>query len=66
VDLSKEDVNEWVLGLPRTLWEFGEKDTRGSEVRHDLAPEDIWPNDASTRLVDCVAGATEDEPKEVV
>ncbi|KAF8603928.1 hypothetical protein BDV93DRAFT_606304 [Ceratobasidium sp. AG-I] len=32
VGLDKESVKEWVLGLPRTVWEFGEKDVRGTEV----------------------------------
>ncbi|CAE6437863.1 unnamed protein product [Rhizoctonia solani] len=30
--LDTADVREWVLGLPRTAWEFGEKDLRGTEI----------------------------------
>ncbi|CAE6414122.1 unnamed protein product [Rhizoctonia solani] len=30
--LDNADVREWVLGLPRTAWEFGEKDLRGTEI----------------------------------
>ncbi|KAJ1301416.1 hypothetical protein OPQ81_008676 [Rhizoctonia solani] len=30
--LDNADVREWVLGLPRTVWEFGEKDLRGTEI----------------------------------
>ncbi|KAH7334574.1 hypothetical protein B0J17DRAFT_673909 [Rhizoctonia solani] len=30
--LDNADVREWVLGLPRTAWEFGEKDLKGTEI----------------------------------
>ncbi|KAG8763449.1 hypothetical protein FRC11_003667 [Ceratobasidium sp. 423] len=30
--LDNADVREWVLGLPRTAWEFGEKDLGGTEI----------------------------------
>ncbi|QRW24482.1 Testis-expressed sequence 10 protein [Rhizoctonia solani] len=30
--LDNAEVMEWVLGLPRTAWEFGEKDPRGTEL----------------------------------
>ncbi|CAE6450981.1 unnamed protein product [Rhizoctonia solani] len=30
--LDNADVREWVLGLPRTVWEFGEKDLKGTEI----------------------------------
>ncbi|KAG8687126.1 hypothetical protein FRC08_012148 [Ceratobasidium sp. 394] len=32
VGLDREIVKEWSLGLPKAVWEFGEKDTRGSEI----------------------------------
>ncbi|QRW12075.1 Testis-expressed sequence 10 protein [Ceratobasidium sp. AG-Ba] len=32
VGLKGDAVKEWALGLPRTLWEFGDKDLRGTEV----------------------------------
>ncbi|CAE6405678.1 unnamed protein product [Rhizoctonia solani] len=31
-NLDNAEVREWVLGLPRTAWEFGEKDLRGTEI----------------------------------
>ncbi|CAE6377927.1 unnamed protein product [Rhizoctonia solani] len=30
--LDNADVKEWVLGLPRTAWEFGDKDLKGTEI----------------------------------
>ncbi|KAF8728472.1 Rix1 complex component involved in 60S ribosome maturation, partial [Rhizoctonia solani] len=30
--LDNAELMEWVLGLPRTAWEFGEKDPRGTEL----------------------------------
>ncbi|CAE6538203.1 unnamed protein product [Rhizoctonia solani] len=30
--LDNAGVKEWVLGLPRTAWEFGERDLRGTEI----------------------------------
>ncbi|KAG9074105.1 hypothetical protein FRC06_010931 [Ceratobasidium sp. 370] len=32
VGLDREIVKEWALELPRTIWEFGERAVRGSEI----------------------------------
>ncbi|ELU37883.1 rix1 complex component involved in 60S ribosome maturation domain-containing protein [Rhizoctonia solani AG-1 IA] len=63
--LDNAEVMEWVLGLPRTAWEFGEKDPRGTEVRARRRTS-FWSRLSNKPIIACPTYTVENESKKTL